>query len=122
MLHRMRNQRKGKTGQMAIKLDISKAYDRVEWSFLRRIMLKMGLPDQWVNLAMETVRTASCSILINGEPKGLIKPTRGIKQGDCAERLSSMIKGYSKLPRWHSYPHLLFVDDSLLFCETKRGE
>ena len=122
MLHRMRNQRKGKTCHMAIKLDISKAYDRVEWSFLRRIMLKMGLLDQWVNLAMETVRTASYSRLINGEPKGLIKPTRGIKQGDCAERLSSVIKGYSKLPRWHSYPHLLFVDDSLLFCETKRGE
>ena len=122
MLHRMRNQRKGKTCHMAIKLDISKAYDRVEWSFLRWIMLKMGLPDQWVNLAMETVRTASYSILINGEPKGLIKPTRGIKQGDCAERLSSVIKGYSKLPRWHSYPHLLFVDDSLLFCETKRDE
>ena len=54
MLHRMRNWRKGKTGHMAIKLYISKAYDRVEWNFLRRIMLKMGLPDQWVNLAIDT--------------------------------------------------------------------
>ena len=55
MLHRMRNRRKGKTGHMAVKLDISKAYDRVEWEFLRRIMMKIGLPEQWVNLAMETV-------------------------------------------------------------------
>ena len=45
MLHRMRNRRRGKIGHMAIKLDISKSYDRVEWSFVQRIMLKMGLLD-----------------------------------------------------------------------------
>ena len=79
MLHHMRNRRKGRIGHMAIKLHISKAYDRVEWSFLRWIMLKMRLLDQWVNLAMETMCTTSHSILINGEPKGLITPTQGIK-------------------------------------------
>ena len=75
MLHRMRNRRKGKTSHMAVKLDISKAYDRVEWKFLRRIMLKMGLPKQWVNLTMEIVKIATYSIVINGEPKGFITPT-----------------------------------------------
>lgn len=54
---------------MAIKLDISKAYDRVEWSFLRSIMLKLGIDEQWVRLATETVCTASYSVLINGEPR-----------------------------------------------------
>ena len=72
MLHRMRNRRKGKIGHMAVKLDISKAYDWVEWDFLRQIMLKIGLSDQWVELAMETVRTASYSVLNNGEPRGHI--------------------------------------------------
>ena len=140
MLHRMRNRRRGKIGHMAIKLDISKSYDRVEWSFLQRIMLKMGLLDQWVNLAIETVSTTSYSILINGEPKGLIKPTRGIKQGDplspylflfYAEGLSSMIrkavttnklKGIQSCRDGVRISHLLFADDSLLFCEAKRGE
>ena len=59
---------------MAVKLDISKAYDRVEWNFLKQIMLKIGLPEQWVGLAMETVQTASYSFLINGEPRGHITP------------------------------------------------
>ena len=45
ILHRMRNKRTGKKGQMAIKLDISKAYNRVEWSFLRSIMLKLGIDE-----------------------------------------------------------------------------
>lgn len=52
---------------MAVKLDISKVYDRVEWNFLKQIMLKIGLPEQWVALAMETMQTVSYSFLLNGK-------------------------------------------------------
>lgn len=45
LLHRMRNRRYGKIGNMAVKLDVSKAYDRVEWSFLWKMMLKLGLSE-----------------------------------------------------------------------------
>ena len=48
LLHRMCNKRKGKVRQMAIKLDISKAYDWVEWSFLKKMMEKLGLDPRWV--------------------------------------------------------------------------
>ena len=79
LLHRMRNRRRGRMGQMAVKLDISKAYNKVEWEFLRQIMLKLGFAPRWVHLAMETLTTASYSVLINGEPRGFITPSRRYK-------------------------------------------
>ena len=56
LLHRMRNKRKGKCGQMVVKLDISKAYDRIEWSFLWNKMTKLNFDDIWIRLAMEIDR------------------------------------------------------------------
>ena len=55
---------------MAMKLDISKAYDRVKCLFLEQLMLTVGFHDKWVGMVivMEMVRTVSHSILINGEP------------------------------------------------------
>ena len=134
LLHKMRNKRKDQVGQMVVKLDISKAYDKVELSFLQEIMLKLGFDPRWIQLAMETITIATYSILINGEPRGFVTPSRGIKQGDlfspylfllCAEGLSTllrkaeanhMLKGIKTSQNGVYISHLLFANYSLLFC------
>ena len=67
---------------MASKLDMSKAYDRVEWLFLEKILLKMGFQESWVRMIMECITTVSYCILINEEPQGLIRPSQGLHQRD----------------------------------------
>ena len=64
---------------MAFNLDMSKAYDRMEWSFLKLLMLRMGFHEKWVGLMMMCITTVSYSFLINGEPTEKIIPSRGIK-------------------------------------------
>ena len=68
-LHHIKNQKKKKAGFMVLKLDMSKAYDRVEWGFLEVTMLKMGFNERWVALVMSCIDSASYSILVNGVPK-----------------------------------------------------
>ena len=89
------------SGFMVIKLDMSEAFDRVEWPFLANVMLDMGFYQQWLDLVMRCVKMASFSFLINGAPKGHNTPSRGIRQGDpislylflfCSKGLSGFLK------------------------------
>ena len=77
-LHYMKTKRWGTSTQMTFKLDMSKAYDRVEWDYLKALMLKMGLHPQWVNLVMAGISSISYSVIVNGEASRFIKPSRGI--------------------------------------------
>ncbi|KAK2660061.1 hypothetical protein Ddye_006594 [Dipteronia dyeriana] len=65
-LHSIARKKAGKKGLMALKLDMSKAYDRVEWNFLRVVMSKMNFPPVWISLVMDCVSSASLSFVLNG--------------------------------------------------------
>ena len=53
---------------MAMKLDMTKDYNRVEWIFLEQLMQRMGFHGRWVDLVMATIKSVSYSFLINGVP------------------------------------------------------
>jgi hypothetical protein len=139
-LHTMSSRMKGKKGFMAIKLDMSNAYDRVEWSFLEAMMLRLGFAVQWVQLIMRCVSSVSYAVLLNGSPLDVFSLSRGLRQGDhlspylfllCAEGLSSLlskachdglISGTPISARGVHLSHPLFADDSLLFCRSNWNE
>ncbi|XP_043692868.1 secreted RxLR effector protein 78-like [Telopea speciosissima] len=132
--------KKGKKKLVALKLDMKKAYDGLEWQFIEHILLKMGFASHWVKMIMACLLPVSYQILINDAPRGTIVPSRGIRQGDplspalfilCSHTLSCLlqkaesdgdIKGIRVRNRAPPITHLLFADDSLLFAEGKLEE
>lgn len=131
-MHRIKR-RKRKYGSMAVKLDMSKAYDREEWSFVEQMMQRLGFSGKWIGLIHRCMASVSYSFVLNGEVFGNIKPMRGLRQGDpispylflfCGEGFSSMLssvvdsgvfKGFQCSHGGPIISHLLFVDDCLIF-------
>lgn len=136
----LKRKRQGKHGVAALKIDMSKAYDRVEWGLLQEMMLKLGFDAKWVQLIMLCVTTVRYSVHREDREVGPIIPSKGFHQGDplspylfilCAECLSSLIKRHERLGLLHGVKvarrapvvsHLFFADDSFLFFRTNQTE
>lgn len=117
---------------LMLKIDLVKAYDQVNWDFLRLMLLQIGLPRIVINWIMACVMSANYFVLINGNPTPFFKSYRGLRQG-CQlspllfllviEGLSRLIvgaKNEGKVKGIHfsksfSITHLLFVDDVMMF-------
>lgn len=69
----------GHIGYMTLKIDMRKTYDRIEWEFLREVMLRLGFNGRFISLVMRCIKLVSYSILINGYPQCSFKPTKGIR-------------------------------------------
>ncbi|GJV83921.1 putative RNA-directed DNA polymerase, eukaryota, reverse transcriptase zinc-binding domain protein [Tanacetum coccineum] len=122
------------TPRCAFKVDIQKAYDTVDWCFLRKILMGFGFHDRMVGWIMECVTTTSFSICVNGSLHGYFKGKRGLRQGDplspylftlVMEILTLIIKRRvreSDVFAYHRYcskldlVNLCFADDLFLFA------
>ncbi|KAM1960727.1 hypothetical protein ACFX16_021261 [Malus domestica] len=123
---------------MGIKLDMHKAYDRVEWDFLEVVMEKMGFCTRWSSLVMGCVKSVDFVVILNGQPGRRFVPSRVIRQGDplspylfvlVSEVLSMLIQvaidrrdhmGICMNPPGSVFSHLFFADDTLIFLRADR--
>jgi hypothetical protein len=119
------------------KLDMEKAYDHVDWSFLMYLLRRCGFGEKWCSWIQHCITSVRFSVLINGIPSGFFGSSRGVRQGDplssflfvlVMEAFSRMlgafndrglISGFSVGSREQdrvTMSHLLFADDTLVFC------
>lgn len=130
--------KQGKSGLCAVKLDMHKAYDRVEWNFLEAIMVKLGFHRSWISMIMACVNSVQYKVRFNSMETEVFKPSRGLRQGDplspylfllVAEGLSGMLKGAEErgdiqgirvCRQAPAISHLLFADDSLILMKADK--
>ena len=70
---------KGKCGYIALKIDLEKTYDKLEWGFIRGMLIRYNFPDNLIEIIMSCISSISTSLLFNGGSLEPFKPSRGIR-------------------------------------------
>ncbi|XP_058076430.1 uncharacterized protein LOC131225018 [Magnolia sinica] len=130
--------RKTRGGNVVLKLDMKKVYDKVDWAFLKQVLTRFGFSSKWVNIVENCWASCWFSVLINGEVMGFFKSSCGLRQGDPlspslfilgAEVLSQGLKHMVSIGSCAPFTlrrgcpqvsHLLYADDTLLLVNGGR--
>ncbi|VFQ83166.1 unnamed protein product, partial [Cuscuta campestris] len=132
LMHRLESKVRG--GNVMVKLDMAKAFDKISWSYLKKVLKSFGFNDHCIALLLQNLEATHISLLINGSPHGFFKIKRGVKQGDPLSPLLFIIgsEGFSrslnyaissgfiapfKAGKSQVVSHLAFVDDLLVFLK-----
>eukprot|EP00253_Pinus_taeda_P023359 PITA_23359 len=129
MIHSLHSR---KEAGMLMQLDLSKAYDKVSWSYLEAILKAFGFSTQWIKWVLALIKSPRYSILVNGAPSAPFRPSRGIRQGDpispfvfvilmeglsriiAKKKVEGQIKGLQPIKSYPATTHQQFVDDTML--------
>lgn len=128
----------GGSPRCAVKMDLMKAYDSVDWTFLLDIMQSMQFPDQYIQWVKNCITTPMFSVMINGQHEGFFTGQRGLRQGDplspylfllVMEAFTALLQykvqhqAFRYNPKCHSLQltHLIFADDLFVLCGAEEG-
>ncbi|XP_021722577.1 uncharacterized protein LOC110690060 [Chenopodium quinoa] len=133
LMEKINSSKTGTNWLASIKIDMSKAYDRIHWSFLLQFLKAYGFPERWLQMIQQCLATVSYKSLINGTTSETFKPRCGLRQGDpispylflfCMDIFSRMLhlghdlklfQGIKLSRRSPTISHLFFADDALIF-------
>ena len=125
------------TERCAMKIDVSKAFDSVQWSFLLKVLAALNFPEKFITWIKKCIELASFSVQINGELAGYFNSKRGLRHGCalspylfivCMQVLSKLFDkaAVEKKIGYHPYckdinlTHICFADDVLVFSDGKK--
>ena len=124
MIHSMQHNTQKKNGEVALKIDISKAYDRLNWSFLRQMLSALGFPTRWIKMIMMTVESVNYFVKV----KEILFPRIFLSFAWKASRPTWIAKNrrgaFTDAKRLGAPPisHIFFADDAFFFCKASIDE